>query len=371
MIRFRRISLFLTISVVVIATAAFRASSAAVPRAGSVTAALPMLEPRSGHTATLLPNGKVLIAGGMRRNQDFYKSAELYDPSSGKFTATGEMTLGRVGQVAVLLRSGKVLIAGGWIGHGCTDSAEIYDPVSGKFTRLTARLTTPRGSARATLLADGDVLITGGGESNTPGGIASAELFRIADMSFHAVQAMHFARVSHTATLLRDGRVLIVGGRGNKVNAEAELFDPKTARFRVTGSLAIARYKHTAGLLPDGRVLIAGGSDERDWGGNLSSAEIYDPQTGKFGSAPSLIDARFKLPEEAVPLDAGRLLIAGGSGKVEVFDPGAGKFVAASGEISGPWHFISETRLNDGRVLLAGGYANNDRATAETWIYTP
>jgi hypothetical protein len=330
-----------------------------------------MLDPRSGHTATLLPDGKVLIAGGMRRNQDFYKSAELYDPAPGKFQSTGEMSLGRVSQTAVLLRSGKVLIAGGWIGHGCTDSVEVYDPTTGKFSALPAKMTTPRGDARATLLATGDVLITGGADHDSPGGITSAEVFRIADMSFHAIQPMHFARVSHTATLLQDGRVLIAGGRGANVNAAAEIYDPKTERFTLTGSLTAARYKHTAGLLRDGRVLVAGGSDERDWSGNLSSAEIYDPKTGKFSAAPSLISARFKLPEEAVMLESGNLVIAGGSRKVELFDPTAGKFTAVAGEISGPWHFMSETRLKDGSILLAGGYANDDRATAQTWMYKP
>lgn len=371
MIQFRLISLKLTIIGLAIAAAAFRASSADVARIGTVISAQPMFAPRSGHTATLLPDGEVLIAGGMRRNQDFYKSAELFDPSTGRFAPTGEMSVGRVGQIAVLLLTGKALIAGGWIGHGCTDSAELYDPATRKFTTLAARMTTRRGDARATMLGNGDVLITGGGESNSPGGIAAAELFRISDMSFHALQPMHFARVSHTATLLRDGRVLIVGGRGDTVNAVAEVFDPKTARFSDTGSLGTARYKHTAGLLPDGRVLVAGGSDERDWSGNLRSAEIFDPHTGKFSAAPSLIDARFKLPEEAVTMASGKLLIAGGSTEVEVFDAAAGKFVAASGEISGPWHFMSETRLKNGRVLLAGGYADSDRATAQTWIYKP
>src|ERR1700676_702460 len=114
------------------ATAAFRSADSLPSRAGTVTAATPMLEPRSGHTATLLPNGKVLIAGGMRRNQDFYKSAELYDPATGKFQRTGEMSVARVGHVAVLLNSGKVLITGGWVGQGATDSAELYDPASGK-----------------------------------------------------------------------------------------------------------------------------------------------------------------------------------------------------------------------------------------------
>ena len=128
-----------------IGAAAFRDVVSSPSRVGSVTAAAPMLEPRSGQSATLLPDGKVLIAGGMRRNQDFYKSAELYDPATGKFQPTGEMSIGRVGHIAVLLRSGKVLIAGGWVvGQGGTDSAELYDPATGKFT-VIAKMTSRRG----------------------------------------------------------------------------------------------------------------------------------------------------------------------------------------------------------------------------------
>jgi hypothetical protein len=359
-----------TITLVLTATA-FRAPLASTIRIGSVASSTPMLEPRSGHTATLLPSGKVLIAGGMRRNQDFYKSAELYDPATGKFQPTGDMSIGRVGQIAILLRSGKVLIAGGWIGHGPTDSAEFYDPATGKFTVLPTKMTGKRGRPSATLLPDGDVLIAGGGDHDSPGGIASAEVFHAATFKFESVGPMHFPRVAHTATLLRDGRVLIVGGRGDELNAIAEIYDPQTRHFTDTGRLITARYKHTAGLLPDGRVLVAGGSDERDWSGNLTSAEIYDPKTSKFAAASSMRDSRFKLPEEAVALESGKLLIAGGSKTVEVFDPAASRFAAASGELSGPWHFMTETRLGDGRVLLAGGYANNDQATAQTWIYTP
>jgi hypothetical protein len=118
-------------------------------------------------------------------------------------------------------------------------------------------------------------------------------------------------------------------------------------------------------------VLIAGGSDERDWNGNLNSAEIYDPRTGKFFPAASLNDSRFKLPDEAVQLPSGRLLVAGGSKRVEVFDPRSGRFLLASGEMNDARHFMSETSLKDGRVLLAGGYPNNDQATDQTWIYRP
>jgi hypothetical protein len=329
-----------------------------------------MLDPRSGHSATLLQDGRVLIAGGMRRNQDFYRSAELYDPANGKFQATGAMTLARVGHAAVLLRSGKVLIVGGFVGHDCTDSAEVYDPAAGNFSAI-GKMTAVRGDARATLLTIGDVLITGGADSDRPGGIASAELFRAADSKFEAVSPMHFPRISHTSTLLQDGRVLITGGRGESVTASAEIYDPAIKKFSVTGNMITARYKHTAGPLPDGRVLIAGGSDNRDWHGTTASAEIYDPHTGKFSATSPLSDNRFKLPVDAAQLASGELVIAGGSKTVELYDPASSKFLFASGQIDGARHFMTETRLKNGSVLLAGGYLNNDQGTTETWIYRP
>jgi hypothetical protein len=337
---------------------------------GSVSPATPMLEPRSGHSATLLPNGKVLIAGGMRRNQEFYRSAELYDPTTGKFQRTGEMSMARVGHVAILLRSGKVLVVGGWSGPECANSAELYDPLAGKFSAI-AKMTTKRGQPSATLLADGDILIAGGADHDAPGGIASAEVFHTATLAFEPVASMHYARISHTATLLSDGRVLIAGGRGDGVTASAELYDPKTRRFSETAKMLTPRYKHTAGLLPNGRVLIAGGSDDRDWKGTMNSAEIYDPVAETFTPTSPMNDSRFKLPGEAARLPSGQLLIAGGSKQVEVYDPQTGKFLLASCQINEPWHFMSETRLKDGMIFLTGGYPNNDQGTTLTWVYKP
>ncbi|HUA15452.1 MAG TPA: kelch repeat-containing protein [Verrucomicrobiae bacterium] len=360
-------------SVFIVSVLGFRKAPSAITAADSAGAVIPgvaMLEPRSGHSATLLPDGKVLIAGGMRRNQDFYSSAELFDPVTGRFQATGQMHVARVGQAAVLLRSGKVLVVGGWIGHGATDSAELYDPASRKFS-LVSRMTAERGRPTATLLPNGDVLVAGGADHDAPGGIASAELFRADSLTFEALGSMHDARIGHTATLLDDGRVLVAGGRGESVNASAELYDPKTRQFTVTGPMVTARYKHIAGLLPDGRVLIAGGSDARDWRGTMSSAEIYDPHAGRFTATSPMSDSRFKLPDEAVRIGSGELLIAGGGKDVEVYNPGTGRFLLASGQLSDSWHFMSETRLKDGRILLAGGYADNDQATSQTWIYRP
>lgn len=348
----------------------FHTVHARVDGVGSVRPGPPMLEPRSGHSATLLPNGKVLIAGGMRRNQEFYRSAELYDPTTGKFQPTGEMNMARVGQRAVLLRSGKVLIAGGWVGPECTNSVELYDPLSGKFTAI-AKMTTRRGQPSATLLSDGDVLIAGGADHDAPGGIASAEVFHAATLAFEPVGSMHHGRISHTATLLGDGRVLIAGGRGEGVTASAELYDAKTKQFSETAKMLTPRYKHTAGLLPNGQVLIAGGSDDRDWKGTMSSAEIYDPLTRKFAATPPMNDHRFKLPAEAEQLPSGQLLIAGGSKQVELYDPETGKFLLASGQMNEAWHFMAETRLKDGMILLTGGYPNDDQGTTLTWIYRP
>jgi hypothetical protein len=364
------ISLTLTISLT-LAAEAFRTAAPSASRAGTITPAAPMLEPRSGHTATLLPDGKVLITGGMRRNQDFYKSAELYDPAIGKFQTTGEMHERRVGHIAVLLRSGKVLIAGGWVGRDSTDSAELYDPATGKFSPI-AKLTARRGEPRATMLANGDVLITGGSDHDGPNGnLASAEIFHAATLSFHATGPMHHARQAHSATLLNDGKVLIAGGKGESLTASAELYDPKTGTFSETGNLVTARYKHAAGMLADGRVLIVGGSDERDWSGNLNSAEVYDPAKGKFIPVSPMNDSRFKLPEEAVQLQSGKLLVAGGSRESEIFDPQSGKFFVVSGQINDKLHYMTETKLRDGSVLLAGGYPNSDQGTAQTWIYRP
>jgi hypothetical protein len=339
-------------------------------RVGSVQPSTPMLEPRSDQSATLLPDGMVLIAGGMRRNQDFYRSAEIFDPVANQFHRVGDMSVARVGHAAVLMPSGRVLILGGWIGHAVTDSVEQYDPATQKFV-VIGKMTTKRAHPSVTLLGNGDLLIAGGNDSDGPSGIASAELYRADMQTFETLPSMHEARFAHSATLLNDGRVLLAGGRGATVTAASEIYDPRTRKFTVAGDLNVARYKHTAALLPDGRVLLAGGSDARDWNGTTNTAEIYDPRTQKFTPTSPLAEARFKLPDEAAVLSSGLILVAGGGKRAELYDEKTGKFLLANGELSDAWHYMSETRLRDGRVLLAGGYANNDRATSQAWMYVP
>lgn len=335
----------------------------------ALTPVTPMTTARSGHTATRLRDGRVLIAGGMVRNRAFLNTAELYDPATRRFTPAGRMASARVGHAAALLPDGRVLLAGGWDTYlSTTASAEVYDPRTNRFTALPNGMSARRARASLTKLKDGRLLLAGGAEGDHAP-LRLVELFDPKTMTFRVTGALSGARMAHTATLLRDGRVLVAGGRDDhdRVLASVEMYDPKRGVFVAAGSLGTARYKHTAALLPDGRVLVAGGSDARDWSGQFASAEIYDPAANRFTAAPPMLAARFKLPDDAIVLPNG-VLIAGGADFAEVF--ANGRFTRVPGSLGGPWHYMSATSLANGDVLLAGGYANTSEATPQAWVAT-
>ena len=301
------------------------------PATESFNATGSMSTGRYGATATVLRTGRVLIDGGWSEdpNNPVLASAELYDPASGLFAPGGSMASPRAGQSATLLSDGRVLIAGGQIESDNVisglASAELYDPTTGRFSP-TGSMTVARFNHTATLLPNGRVLIAGGGGppgiGNSPSpvsspGLASAELYDPTSGTFTAIGSMSGARYWHTATLLSNGRVLIAGGGdGTRPLASAELYDPATATFASTGSMAAARYLQTATQLASGLVLVAGGY--ADSVGSLASAELYDPATATFRPAGSMADTRCE--HTATLLNDGRVLVVAGGSTDESLD---------------------------------------------------
>jgi galactose oxidase-like protein/Kelch motif protein len=327
----------------------------------------PMTAGRAQHSATLLGNGKVLVAGGYsgQGGNGVLASAEIYDPSTGTFSATDNMTTARQSQTETLLNNGEVLITGGY-SSGPLASAELYDPAAHTFAS-TGSMIASRFGHTATLLADGKVLITGGADSG--GTLASAELYDPLTGTFAATGTMTAARFVHRETLLNDGRVLITGGSnsGGNLNS-AEVYDPSTETFSATGPMAGARNAHTATLLGDGKVLISGGAA-------LATAELYDPVTGTFTATGSMTAARNY--HRATLLNGGKVLITGGAGpdvlaSAELYDPSTGSFSATSNMVT--VHYVhTATLLQNGKVLVAGGEAGGAGAATLTSaeLYTP
>ena len=291
------------------------------PNTGKWSPTGSMTRPRSQHTATLLPDGRVLVAGGYcpgttkgcppgEDPDGAMAAAEIYDPGTGKWTATGDMTTQRFFHTATLLDDGKVLVAGAeHAPDSFLASAELFDPVTGKWT-ATGDMITGRTQQMATLLPDGRVLIAGGTGAVSPtahGELTAAELYNPRSGKWTATGSMAAPRSSDPLTVLADGTVLKTGGAGpgDQMLAACELYDPSTGTWSPTGSMAAARGQLTSTLLADGRVLVAAG-----FGVDVASAELYDPATGAWSDAGNFGVGRFE--HTATLLRNGKVLVAGG-----------------------------------------------------------
>ena len=313
-------------------------------RAWRNTTAGRMALPRIWHTATLLGDGRVLIAGG-RDGYGTLGEAELYDPRTNTFSAAGPMIKARSDHTATRLADGRVLFVGGPKANTC----EIFDPATGAFNPAPD-IGAPRMEHTATPLSNGLVLIVGGdSRAGKFGWRHGSVLLYEPTRGVIASLETKVLRESHTATVLFDGRVLVAGGSGDN---SAEIYDAPRGGLSSVGHLRIVRRRHTATALRDGRVLIAGG---RNPSGSTNSTELFDPYSGTFYPGPPL--ARRRDSHTATLLaDGCVLLVGGGYGPVfptELFDPGSDRFyeVGSTAMREAP----STTPLPGGTILVAGG----------------
>lgn len=344
------------------------------PLSGTLVSTADMQVSRAAHTATALPDGRVLVAGGFIERGSS-KGAEVYEVGTGRFAPLPPMVTTRHSHTATLLPDGKVLIAGGY-GEGSVTlaAAEIFDPEKNTFTP-TGSLLAARADHVAIPLRNGQVLIAGG---LGPGWtfLASAEVYDPVSGRFSSTGSMTTPRESHAAVRLSDGRVLIAGGHnGQRRNltllTSAEIYDPATGAFLRTGRMRTPRHKHDAVLLPAGEVLITGGSDERDDRGVYNSTELFDPKTGMFVDGSVMKLGRYKHEGTSVLLPSGFVLISGGAPQAETYDVASRSFALVPGEPRMAGQFSAVALLSGGGALISGGYGNGTGPRPSSWLYKP
>ncbi|XXX77968.1 kelch repeat-containing protein [Sorangium sp. So ce134] len=334
------------------------------PASPSWTTVASMSSKRTGHTATLLPNGKVLVTGGSSAALTGNSSAEAYDPGTNTWAAVESMSSVRIDHTATLLNNGKVLIAGGYRPTSTSttylSSAELHDPAAGTWQPV-APMSNGRIAPTATLLNDGRVLVTGGDSSGS-----SSELYNPATDTWAAGPPMGPARQYHTATLLGNGKVLVVGVRTFVSSANAELFDPATDTWSSVGSSSnpnLDRKGHTATLLPNGKVLVVGGVQVAAFPTTyLRTAALFNPATNSWSSAASLpnLASAPRAYHAATLLPDGTVLISGGTnatgtlGSSYIYHPTADSWALVDSMVSNrAYHTL--TLLGNGDVLATGG----------------
>jgi len=346
---------------------------------------------RYQHRAVPLMNGEVLVMGGIgvNGNYDSLPSAELYNPSKGRWTFTGNMTVGRTGHTATLLKTGEVLVTGGSAYEiTCYASAELYDTATGQWT-ATGDMTQPRCLHSATLLPNGNVLVAGGVsslyDSNTQSDtdtVTTAEIYNPATHTWTATGGLNASRADAATTLLEDGKVLTVGGysktgqnTSNTYLTSAELYDPTTGRWSLTTSIPVSSFESiTPVTLPDGDVLIS------------NTAQFYNPGTATWtatGALPTIAGS----PHVAAPLDTGNVLgtdipckptklypCGATTAHAYIYDSSTNSW-SVTGSMNYARSSHTMTVLTNGQVLVAGGFVHpvpgylTPLSTAE--LYTP
>ncbi len=333
--------------------------------------------PRSDHTATLLPNSKVLVAGGSSGLDSsgklvFLDSAELYDPATETWSATGHLSKPRTNHTAILLQNGNVLVMGGYVygNSGMEASVELYDPTTGVWRLTGGFIDSALASGTATLLADGKVLVEGGSNFDN-----HAEIYDPVQGTWTSTGSLNAGRSGHTATRLPDGKVLVIGGLTGSYDPDiefppasrAELYDSATGTWSYLGA-EITLGPQLATLLPSGKVLVAGGFSGLSCGEGCTvasgnSTELYDPGTKTWSYSGSMypgIYGQLTLLTNGNVLTAGESFSAGvASSLAQEYVPNDGTWNLVKPPIT-PRRSHTATVLANGKVLVAGGCSNNN-----------
>jgi Galactose oxidase, central domain len=335
------------------------------------TAAGNMTTARSGHTATRLQDGTVLVAGGTN-GAVVTASAEIYNPTTNSWAVTGSMANPRTGHTATLLSDGRVLVVGG--GAGAT--AELYDPNTATWT-ATGSLNASRQGQTASLLQNGMVLVAGGccTATNVPGyaepisgALTSSELWNPTTGQWTLTGNMVNMHAYHTANVLSSGTVLVAGGTslqfppGPETVSGAEIYDPTSGTWTAVGSLIAARYFDTASLLINDQVLVAGGNGGGCCSG-LSSAELYGPIAQAWQEMPAMSAGAYEQAAAVLP-GGTEALVSGGytccsspnptSTTAAIFNITTETW-SQTASMSQARYAHTLTTLNDGTVLAVGG----------------
>jgi hypothetical protein len=309
-----------------------------------------------GHTATLLRGpGDVLVTDG--------SGSEVYNPYTNAWRRTASMTTGRYYHTATELPSGKVLVAGGRTSDWSTlfSSAELYDPTTETWSP-TGSTFVPRANHTAVLLDSGKVLVAGG---NQPAGRYGpigppGEVYDPETGTWSEVRGVFTPRSRTAATVLYSGKVLVTGGyrywpQGQEfASAEVNIYDPATNSWSYAPNLARARHGHSAIRLYSGNVLVVGGID----GGN--TVELYDPYTNQWSLGPPLpFDSTFFF--SATMLYSGEVLVTDGLGQAALYDPSTNSWLTTPNMNVGRYDSPT-TLLHTGEVLFVGGTSDSPRS---------
>ena len=386
-----------------------------------------MADARQQHTATLLPNGKVLIAGGYNApDANPLSSAEIFDPATNTFSPAAASNNVHAAHNAVLLNDGTVLVAAGILSGAATNAAELYNPNTNSWSATAGQPTVPaRTFATLSKLSDGRVILVGGKLVGT-GVFDSTEIYDPTAKTFSTSPAMPFGRAGHAAAALPNNTVLIGGGANydgtnvynsslifhpdsawtrtttglssaydrptvinlhdgraliynSRANNAAEIYNPSDGSFTPIAAAASGHYDvPTATLLKDGRVLVAGGNSASGSACTTSAADIYDPTTNSWTAAAPMLSPRTH--HSATLLSDGRVLVAGGynyCGSVsnwdtaEIYNPQTNGWTSLGSVLGATRYDHTATRLNDGRVLIAGGYGTSSAPLASAVVYNP